>query len=144
MKLLSSNKKAKFNYELIDKYVAGISLMGSEVKSIKMGSANIENSYIQIREGSAYLKQMNVPKYEFQNMEPHQPERERRLLLNKKEIKKLDQEVKTKNLTLIPTAMLVGNRGLIKIEFFTAKSKNKADKREQEKKKEFERIKKMY
>lgn len=144
MKVITKNKKAKFNYDLQDKYLAGISLQGSEVKSIKAGQITLDNSYVSIENKEAILKQAHISEFNKQDVEQHNPTRDRKLLLNKEEIRRIDQLVKKQNLTIIPYAVLIGNKGLIKIEIYTAKGKTKSDKRESEKEKEFQKIKKMY
>lgn len=144
MKVIAKNKRAKFDYELIKKYLAGISLYGSEVKSIKLGDVNLSGSFIRIENGEAFIYGMNVSKYQFQNIGEHDPLRKRKLLLNKREIKKINDKITLDRLVSIPTAILVDKKGLVKIEFYLSKSRKKADKREYLKEREFKKQKKDY
>lgn len=139
MKVLSENKKAYFNYQILEKFEAGISLIGQEVKSIKLGRINLAGSYVILKEEEVYLTGANVPPYQPKNAPPdYAPERIRKLLLKKSEIKYLIGKVKEKRLTLVPLRMYT-KKGKIKLEFAVAKGKKKADKRETIRKRETER-----
>lgn len=139
MKTLSENKKAYFNYLILEKFEAGISLIGQEVKSIKGGRINLAGSYVVLRGEEVYLVGASVPPYQPKNAPAdYNPERSRKLLLKKTEIKHLIGKVKEKGLTLVPLRMYT-KRGKIKLEFGMAKGKKKADKRELIKKREAER-----
>ncbi len=137
MKVLVHNKKAGFNYELLDRYQAGIELFGFEVKSLRAGHASLDASYIYVQNGEAYLKGMHVSPYQQGNTpDTYDPDRDRRLLLTKAEITTLSELAR--GLTIVP--VLVYNTGRkIKVELATAKGKKKFDKRETLKKKTTER-----
>ncbi len=141
MRVLTENKKAYFNYQILEKFEAGISLIGQEVKSIKSGRVNLAGSYVVLKEEEVYLIGATIPPYQPKNAPAdYNPERPRKLLLKKIEIKSLIGKAKQKGLTLIPLKLYTKN-GKIKLEFATAKGKKKVDKREQTKKREFEREK---
>ena len=143
MKTLSENKKARFNYEILEKFEAGIALIGQEVKSIKLGRINLAGSYVVLRSEEVYLIGANVPPYQPKNAPAdYNPERSRKLLLKKSEIKYLIGKVKQKGLTLVPLKVYT-RKGRIKLEFGIAKGKKKADKREAIRKKEFKREKEI-
>ena len=139
MRTLSENKKAYYNYQILEKLEAGISLIGQEVKSIKSGRINLAGSYVVLKDSEVFLIGANIPPYQPKNIPPdYNPERSRKLLLKKSEIKYLIGKVRQKGLTLIPLRMYT-KRGKIKLEFGIAKGKKKADKREVIKKRETER-----
>lgn len=138
MKILAKNKRAKFDFELKDTFEAGISLLGSEVKSIKDGKVVLDSTYVNIKNGNANLINMNVSNHE-SYLEKHEEKRTRRLLLNKHEIKKINDAIKLQRLTVVPTILYVNKRGIIKIEIAIAKGKNVSDKREREKERDKER-----
>ena len=139
MKILAENKKAYFNYQILEKLEAGISLIGQEVKSIKSRRINLAGSYVILKNSEVYLVGANVPPYQPKNIPPdYNPERSRKLLLKKSEIKYLIGKVKQKGLTLVPLRVYP-KRWKIKLEFGIAKGKKKVDKRELIKKREAER-----
>ncbi len=139
MKTLSENKKAYFNYLILEKFEAGISLIGQEVKSIKGGRINLAGSYVVLRGEEVYLVGASVPPYQPKNAPAdYNPERSRKLLLKKTEIKHLIGKIKERGLTLVPLRVYT-KRGKIKLEFGVAKGKKKADKRDLIKKREAER-----
>jgi len=139
MKVFVENKKAYFNYEILETFEAGLVLIGQEVKSIKTGKASLKGSYVVLKNEEVYLIGANIPPYQPKNAPTdYNPERSRKLLLNKSEIKHLIGKGKEKGLTLIPLKIYSKN-GRIKLAFGTAKSKKKADKRETIKKRETER-----
>jgi len=139
MKPLAENKKAYFNYEILDRFRAGISLIGQEVKSIKSGRINLAGSYVVLRNEEAYLVGANVPAYQPKNAPgDYDPERSRKLLLRKAEIKKLIGKCKERGLTLVPLRVYT-IKGRIKIEFGVAKGRKKIDKRELIRKREAKR-----
>ena len=139
MKIIAKNKKAYAKYEILKKFEAGISLIGQEVKSIRSGRINLAGAYVVVRVEEVFLIGANVPPYQPKNAPPdYDPERSRKLLLKKSEIKYLIGKIKQKGLTLIP--LKVYTKGAkIKLEFATAKGKKKVDKRELIKKREAER-----
>jgi len=139
MKVIVENKKAYFNYQILEKFEAGISLIGQEVKSIKSGRINLAGAYVVLKNGQVYLVGCHIPPYQPKNAPPdYNPERFRKLLLKKSEIKYLIGKVKQKGLTLVPLKVYT-KRGKIKVEFGIAKGLKKVDKRELIKKREVER-----
>ena len=137
--VLTENKKAYFDYEVLEKLEAGIVLTGQEVKSIRSGRVSLAGSYIIIRNEEAYLINASVPPYQVKNALPeYDPARPRKLLLKKREIKYLIGKSRQKSLTLIPL-MMYTKKGKIKIEFGLGKGKKKTDKRETIQKRETER-----
>lgn len=135
------NKKANFNYYIENKIEAGISLEGTEVKSIRKGSADIKDSYIRIKDNEAYIINMYIAKYEEGNIFNHDERRERKLLLHKKEILKLKKEIELDGITLIPTKIYLKNNK-VKVEIGIAKGKKNYDKRESIKERDLKRINK--
>ena len=139
MKVLAENKKAYFNYQVLEKFEAGLVLIGQEVKSIKLGRVNLAGSYVVIKNEEAYLIGCKVPPYQPKNApSDYNPERSRKLLLKKAEIKHLIGKSRQKGLTLMPLRMYT-KRGRIKLEFGITKGKKVIDKRELIKKRETER-----
>jgi len=146
MKIIAKNKKAYFNYEILEKFEAGISLVGQEVKSIKSRRISLSGSFVVLRNEEVFLVGAKIPAYQPKNApSDYNPERSRKLLLKKSEIKYLIGKVKQKGLTLIPLMVYTkGRKGIIKLEFAIAKGKRKIDKRELIKKRISEReIKRM-
>jgi len=139
MKTIAKNKRASFDYEILEKYEAGIELLGQEVKSIRNGRISISGSFAIEKNSQVFLINAFIPPYQPQNApKNYDPSRTRKLLMHKSEIKKLVGKTREKGLTLIP--LRVYNKGgKIKIEIATAKSKKKIDKREKIKEKEIER-----
>jgi SsrA-binding protein len=136
MTVYIDNRKAHFNYSIEDTFEAGIELLGFEVKSIKNGSGNINSAFCIVRGGEAYIMNMNIPPYQAKNTgEGYNPERNRRLLLSKKEIKKLGEKDDIKGLTLIPIS-LYSKGPYIKVSIAVARGKKVFDKRETIKKRE--------
>ena len=133
IKIVTDNRKASFDYFLLDRYEAGIVLTGTEIKSIRKGSCNIKDSYVVIRNCEAYILNMHISKYDEGNIFNHDPLRSRKLLLHKREINKLIGTTKVEGLTLIPTKVYL-TRGRAKVEFAIAKGKKNYDKREDERK----------
>ena len=140
MKVVSQNKKAYHDYFIEDTYEAGIELKGTEIKSIRKGSANLKDSYIRIKNGEAFLVGMHVAPYEQGNIFNHDPLRTRKLLLHKKQIEKLYREVKESGLTLVPTKLYFGDKSSkIKVEVAVARGKKLYDKRQDMKAKDAKR-----
>lgn len=142
MKIITQNKKASHDYFITDKYEAGIKLTGTEIKSIRQSNCNINDAYVQIKQGVATIINMFVGKYDHGNIFNHEERRSRELLLHRREINKLVSKVKLEGIALIPTKLyFVGS--LVKVEFGLAKGKKNYDKREDLKQKDAElRIKK--
>lgn len=139
MKTIIENKKAYFKYQILEKFEAGISLIGQEVKSIKLGRINLAGSYVVLKGEEVYLIGANIPPYQPKNAPPdYNPERVRKLLLKKLEIKHLIGKAKQKGLTLVPLRVYT-KKGIIKIEFGIGKGLKKVDKREKIKKREVAR-----
>lgn len=124
------NKKARFEYIILDRHEAGIALMGTEVKSLRQGRASLDGAYARIDDSEVWLVGCNISPYEAGNLMNHEPMRPRKLLLHRREIRKLTTRVTERGLTLIPTKIYFSDRGLVKVELALARGKNKADKRE--------------
>ena len=132
------NPNARRNYEILETYEAGIELVGTEVKSVFHGRANIREAFCIIKNGEAFVIGMHISSYEFGNRENKEPKRTRKLLLHKKEIEKLNSKIKEKKLTLVPISMYM-KRNKIKLEIGLAKGKKLYDKREDIAKKDVKR-----
>ncbi len=139
MKVVTTNSKARRDYEILDKFEAGIELKGTEVKSLRNGSANINDAYCIIRNGEIFIENMHIPPYTGGNLFNHDPLRRRKLLMHKKEIIRLDSKVDQKGLTIIPLRVYFNDKGKAKVEIALAKGKHLYDKREEIAKKEVER-----
>lgn len=124
------NRKATFEYELIERFIAGIMLVGTEIKSIRNGKANLSDSYCQLVNGEMYVKNLHIAEYEMGTCNNHIAKRDRKLLLNKKEIQKLDKKVKESGLTIICTKLFINSKGFAKLEIALARGKKTYDKRE--------------
>jgi SsrA-binding protein len=133
------NKKASYEYHFIDKYVAGIILTGSEIKSIRLGKVNLQDAYCTLLNGELFVKEMHVSPYTMAKEVNHEPKRERKLLLNRRELKKLEKKNKEKGLTIIPIRIFLNDRGLAKLEIALARGKKQYDKREDIKEKDMRR-----
>lgn len=143
------NRKARFQYEILDKYTAGIVLTGTEIKSIRSGKASIAESFCEFNErGELFVVNMTVEEYAFGNYYNHKPKATRKLLLNKRELKKLEKEVKNSGLTIIPLRLFINDKGLAKLDIALAQGKKLYDKREtikdRDNKRNLDRIKKIY
>jgi len=130
MKLIAKNKKAYFNYEIIETLSAGISLLGSEVKAVKEGRISLKESYIEIRFSEMFLLNSHISPYEPANRFNHDPLRDKKLLLHRREIKRWMGKVKEKGLTIVPTKVLISEKGLVKVEVALVKGKRTYQKRE--------------
>lgn len=129
MKIVASNKKAYHDYFILDTYEAGLELQGTEIKSIRKGNTNLKDSFIRIKKDEAFIENMHIAPYEQGNRFNHEPLRTRKLLLHKKEIRKLQKEVKENGLTIVPTKLYF-NTSKIKVEIALAKGKKLYDKRQ--------------
>ena len=138
MEIVSTNKKARFNYEIIEKIEAGISLKGTEVKSVRNKNVSISESYAQIKDNEVFLHNLHISPYEQGNRENHDPIRVRKLLLHKQEIKKLVNKIQLKGLSLVPLSIYL-KKGKIKIELAVGRGKRLVDKRESIKKRAVDR-----
>ncbi|ALO16957.1 SsrA-binding protein SmpB [Salinivirga cyanobacteriivorans] len=139
MNINIKNKKASFEYEFIETFVAGIQLTGTEIKSIRQGKASIAEAYCYFDRGELWVKSMHIAEYSFGNRFNHEMKRERKLLLNKKELRKLQRKIKEKGLTIIPTRLFVNDRGWAKMKIALAKGKKVYDKRQSIKEKDMKR-----
>lgn len=133
------NKKASFEYILLSKYTAGICLVGTEIKSIRSGKVSINESYCTFINNELYIKNMHISEYEYGNYNNHEPKRDRKLLLTKRELNKISLQIKEKGLTVIPTLLFINEKGLVKIEIAVAKGKKLYDKRESLKTKDLQK-----
>ncbi len=124
------NKKAKFEYAFIEEYSAGMVLTGTEIKSIRQGKLNMSDAYCLFNGTELFVKNLNIAKYEMGTHYNHEPLRERKLLLNKRELKKLANKLTDKGLTIIPTRLYIAESGIAKLEIALAKGKKLFDKRE--------------
>lgn len=124
------NKKASHDYEFIEKFVAGIKLTGTEIKSIRLGKANLVDTYCLFENKELYLRGMHISEYWWGNLNNHDPIRDRKLLLTRRELRKLERKVKETGLTIIAIAVFINERGLAKAEIALAKGKKEYDKRE--------------
>ncbi len=138
IKIIAKNKKARFNYELGDRYEAGMVLTGTEVKSLRMGKANLTDSYARIKDGEVWLVSCHIGAYPYAHYDNHEPERPRKLLMHKREIKKLTGKLQESGHSLIPLALYF-KRGRAKVELALARGKKKHDKRETIKRRDQER-----
>ncbi|WP_185859523.1 SsrA-binding protein SmpB [Blattabacterium cuenoti] len=124
------NRKAKFQYHFLEYYIAGIQLFGTEVKSIRQKKVNIMESFCQMIHGELYSMNMYISEYKFGTNCNHSIRRERKLLLKKKELKKIDKKLKNKGLTIVPIELFFNSKGYIKVKIVLAKGKKIYDKRE--------------
>ena len=143
LKIISNNRKARFNYFFEEFFEAGIVLKGSEVKSLREGKANISEAYATDEQGEIFLLNSHIPSYKESSYNNHDPKRNRKLLLNKREINKLIGRVNREGYTLIPTKLYF-KKGKAKIEIAVAKGKREYDKRQVKKKKDWNREKARY
>lgn len=138
IKIVSENKKAWFDYEILDKYEAGLVLMGSEVKSLRVNGCTLKDSYVAFRGEEAFLQSAHIPVYSASSYNNHEPERLRKLLLNEHEIKKIHQGTTEKGLSCIPLKLYF-KKGIAKVEIALARGKKKGDKRQSIKNREADR-----
>lgn len=133
------NKRAKFDYQFLEKLVAGMVLTGTEIKSIREGKAALVDSYCYFRNGELYIKNLNITPYSEGTHYNHEPNRERKLLLSKAEIRRFDKKLKDQGLTIVPVKLFISESGYAKLEIALAKGKKEFDKRESIKKRDTER-----
>jgi SsrA-binding protein len=133
------NKKVYHNYALLDKYIAGIVLSGTEIKSIRQGKATLVDSYCFFKNGELFIQGFHVTEYEYGTHNNHAPKRYKKLLLNKKELRKLERKNQEKGLTIVATRCFINDRGFAKMEIALAKGKQEHDKRETIKRKDLKR-----
>ena len=133
------NRRAGFDYEFVEKFVAGIVLSGTEIKSIRAGKASLVDSYCYFAGNELYVRNMNVSEYWWGSYNRHDPKRDRKLLLNKRELRRLQRAVKEKGLTIVAVRMFISDKGYAKLEIALARGKREYDKRETIKEKDMRR-----
>ena len=133
------NKRAKFDYKWLDTYTAGLQLVGTEVKSIRMGKASIAEAYCYMTGGELFIKGMNVTEWSHGNIFNHDPIRERKLLLSRRELDKIDKALKDQGTTVVPTKLFISEKGWIKLNIAVAKGKKNYDMRQSLKEKDAKR-----
>ncbi|MBR6167445.1 MAG: SsrA-binding protein SmpB [Paludibacteraceae bacterium] len=124
------NKKAKFEYIILDRYTAGIQLFGTEIKSIREGKASLTDSYCAVEHGEMYVKQMHIAEYRFGSYANHEAKRDRKLLLQRREIRKLEKATKDTGKTIIPLELFINEKGFAKMEIALCQGKHTYDKRQ--------------
>lgn len=137
--MIIKNKKASYEYFLLEQFVAGIILVGSEIKSIRAGNASLVDSFCAFTGDELFLINSHIKEYEFSNMFNHEPKRPRKLLLTKKELRKLQKKIKEKGLTIVPVNMFVNKKGFCKVTISLAKGKKTYDKKESIKERDIKR-----
>jgi SsrA-binding protein len=137
--IVIKNKKASHDYEFIEKFVAGIILSGTEIKSIRLGKATLADSYCFFSNGELFIKGMHIAEYWWGNLNNHDPLRERKLLLTSRELRKIERKIKESGLTIIVIKVFINIRGLAKAEIAISKGKKEYDKRETLKRKDAKR-----
>ncbi|MAO01386.1 MAG: SsrA-binding protein [Flavobacteriales bacterium] len=138
-KVSIKNRKASFEYEFIQKYTAGIILVGTEIKSIRANKASISDAYCVIIDSEVIIKNLHISEYKYASFSNHEPKRERKLLLNKQEINKIKSRVQEKGFALVPIRLFINDKGIAKLEIAVAKGKKIYDKRESIKEKDIKR-----
>lgn len=133
------NKKAKFEYEFLETFTAGIQLTGTEIKSIRAGKASIVEGYCFMKNGELFIKNMYIAEYEQGTYNNHEPKRDRKLLLNRSELDKLEKKKKDVGLTIVPLKVFINNKGFAKMDIALAKGKKLHDKRDDLKSKDAKR-----
>ena len=139
MKTIAQNKKAFHDYEILDKFEAGMVLVGSEVKSIRAGRLSLKDSFVEILNGEAFLLRCHISAYTQASIFNHEPERKRKLLLNRREIHRLDQKVKTRGFSIVPLQVYMTDKGLFKIEIALVRGKREYEKKQKLKERDIQR-----
>ncbi len=147
-KINIQNKKAGFEFEIIDRYEAGIVLRGSEIKAIRNGGGSISEAFCLMRDGELFIKNMNIPEYSHGGYANHVPVTMRKLLLRKRELERIDSKIREKGLSVLPLRLFMSDRGFAKLEVGVGRGKKKFDKRdslkEKDTKREVDRAMKRY
>ncbi len=138
-KINIENRRARFDYQFLEHYTAGIVLQGTEIKSIREGKAGLSDSYCYFKGEELYIKNLHIAEYSEASFKNHEPLRERKLLLSKTELRKLQGKLKDQGLTIIPIKLFISDRGFAKLEIALSKGKKEFDKRQDIKKKDAER-----
>jgi len=128
--VLIENKRARFEYIILDRYTAGIQLFGTEIKSIREGKASLVDSYCAVEHGEMYVKQMHIAEYRFGSYANHESKRDRKLLLQRREIRKLEKATKDTGKTIVPLVLFINEKGLAKMEIALCQGKHTYDKRQ--------------
>jgi SsrA-binding protein len=139
IKVISDNRRARFDYEILQTFESGIELKGSEVKSLRTGHTNLGEAYAAMKQGELWLINSNIPEYREANRFNHEPKRPRKLLLHRREIDKLSNGVLKEHLTIIPLKMFFNSRGRVKVDIALARGKKLHDKRETLKERSWDR-----
>lgn len=140
MKIIAQNRRARYDYEILQTFEAGIQLTGQEVKSCRNGSANLQGAYVSIMNGTPMLKQATIAKYNFTTDDSYEPKRDRQLLLNKKEIETLTKQLNEKGISVVPLSLKAGK--YVKIDIALVRGKKRYDKRENIKQRSLDRAQK--
>jgi SsrA-binding protein len=140
MKTICTNRKAYHEFHIEDKFETGLVLTGTEVKSLREGKANLKDSFAKIKDGELFLVNAHISPYSCGNIYNHEPKRERKLLMHKRELSKLFGKVKERGFTLVPLSMYFNDRNMVKMELALAKGKTLYDKRESIKRKDEKRV----
>lgn len=142
------NKKARYEYQFIDTYEAGIQLLGTEIKSIRAGHVNLSDAYCLFKDGELTVRSLYIKEYAFGSHENHEARRTRKLLLRKRELEKLEKKVKERGFTIVPYRLYINERGFAKLEIALAQGKKSYDKRDsikqKDQKRDLDRMKKQY
>jgi SsrA-binding protein len=139
MKSIAQNRKAFHDYEILEKFEAGIALAGTEVKSIRAGQVSLKDSFVEVHDSEAFLLRCHITPYLNASFFNHEPERKRKLLLNKREIHRLDQKVKERGFSIVPLQMYLTPRGLVKIEIALVRGKRAYEKKQKLKERDIKR-----
>lgn len=139
IKVIATNKKAKFEYFFLDKYKAGVMLTGTEVKSVKLGRVSMSDAYCYFRMGELWLRNLHIAEYKQGGYNNHEPKRDRKLLLQKRELKKLEIKIKERGLTIIPVEVFISENGFVKVEIALSKGKKAYNKKQSIKEKDLKR-----
>lgn len=139
MKTIAQNKKAFHDYEILDKFEAGIALAGSEVKSIRAGRISLKDAFVEIHDNEAFLLRCNISPYLQANIFNHEPERKRKLLLHGQEIHRLDQKVKARGFSIVPLQVFLTDKGLVKVEIALVRGKREYEKKQKLKERDIQR-----
>ncbi len=137
--IVIKNKKASYLYEVIDEYTAGIVLTGTEIKSIRMGKASLVDAFCNFRSGELWLRGMHIDEYSYGTYNNHEPKRDRKLLLNRQELNKLDKKIREKGLTIVALKLYISEQGYAKVDIALARGKTVGDKRQSLKAKDAKR-----
>ena len=142
------NKRATFDYEILEEYIAGIVLVGTEIKALRLGKASLVDSYCYFERGELWIRNVNITEYTWGTCNNHVPKRDRKLLLQRGELRKLRQAVKNPGFTIVPTRLFINEKGLAKLAIALARGKHEYDKRESIKerddKREMDRIRRNF